>query len=138
MDDLNKFELMKRSQYYLLVLTVYGQIGIEADIKFMEMIPYMTKTYELEEFMHGPQMHLIHLRYFLLLIKKNKSRNLAMAEFLKNEIGICYLVGDKIDDCDFYLKEVNPYFYELQYICFFQVIAYELAKDHGRRLIERY
>ena len=135
--DLNKFELMKRSTVLFTGSDSLWPIGIEADIKFMEMIPYMTKTYELEEFMHGPQNAFDSSQIFFFLIKKviYEKKALAMAEFLKNEIGICYLVGDKkIDDYDFYLKEVNPYFYELQYICFFQVIAYELAKDHGRDL----
>lgn len=51
----HKFDLMKRNVALFTGSYSLWPISVEADIKFMEMIPYLTKTYELEEFVHGPQ-----------------------------------------------------------------------------------
>lgn len=133
----NKFELMKRNTALFTGSNSLWPISIEADIKFMEMIPYMTKTYELEEFMHGPQNAFDSNQFFFVLIKDgiDTEKSIAMANFLKNEIGPCYLVGDRVlDQYDFNISNCCDLFYELQYVCFFQVVAYMLAKDHGRDL----
>lgn len=134
---IHKFDLMKRSTVLFTGADSLWPVGIEADIKFMEMIPYMTKTYELEEFMHGPQNAFNATQIFFVLAKKgyDEEKAIAMAKFLKNEIGICYMVSDIILDGDDFVIEINESnFYELKYICFFQVIAYMLATDHGRDL----
>ena len=44
-------------------------------------------------------------------------------------------VGDiTLDENDFKFECDEPYFYELKHLCFYQVIAYMLANDHGRDL----
>lgn len=132
----NKFELMKRSTAFFTGAESLWPISCEADIKFMEMIPYVTKTYELEEFMHGPQNAFDNNQIFFVLNKEkvDSEKAISMAQFLKNEIGCCFLIGSIIDEHDFKIQNCSELFYELQYICFFQVIAYKLAHDRGRDL----
>lgn len=110
-------------------------ISIEADIKFMEMVPIMTKTYELEEFIHGPQNAFNVNQLFFVLSKKgvDDEKTIQIAKFLKNEIGSCYIVGDLIlEDKDYFIDIDEKLFYQLKYICFFQTVSYMLAIDKGR------
>ncbi|MDU3546402.1 MAG: SIS domain-containing protein [Clostridium sp.] len=133
----NKFELMKRNIAFFTGANSLWPISSEADIKFMEMIPYITKTYELEEFMHGPQNVFDNSHIFFVLVKSgvDTEKSIAMAKFLKSEIGNCYLIGNEvIDKKDFNIENCCGLFYELQYICFFQVVAFMLANDRGRDL----
>ncbi len=133
----NKFELMRRNKVMFTGSGTLWPIGIEADIKFMEMIPYLTKTYELEEFMHGPQNAFDdQIVYFVLSNKDiDEEKTIAMANFLKKEIGICYMVGNAIvDECDFNFTIDTADFFELKYLTFFQVVSYLLSIDHGRDL----
>ena len=133
----HKFDLMKRNVALFTGSYSLWPISVEADIKFMEMIPYLTKTYELEEFVHGPQNEFNNNEIFFVASKKGFEDNKteAISKFLKNEIGCCYMVGDiTLDENDFKFECDEPYFYELKHLCFYQVIAYMLANDHGRDL----
>lgn len=133
----HKFDLMKRNVALFTGSYSLWPISVEADIKFMEMIPYLTKTYELEEFVHGPQNEFNNNEIFFVASKKGFEDNKteAISKFLKNEIGCCYMVGDiTFDENDFKFECDEPYFYELKHLCFYQVIAYMLANDHGRDL----
>ena len=133
----HKFDLMKRNVALFTGSYSLWPISVEADIKFMEMIPYLTKTYELEEFVHGPQNEFNNNELFFVASKKGFEDNKteAISKFLKNEIGCCYMVGDiTLDENDFKFECDEPYFYELKHLCFYQVIAYMLANDHGRDL----
>lgn len=109
----------------------------EADIKFMEMIPMITRSFELEEFIHGPQNAFDANTVYFLLAQKNQDEEKvkAIAKFLKNEIGFCSVVGDYgEDERDIPFTTASTYFAPLEYITIMQILAYEMAESHGRDL----
>lgn len=91
----NKFEILKRNKILLTGTNDLLGIAMEADIKFMEMIPLLTRSFELEEFIHGPQNVFDDSFIYFILSKPNEDveRVTSIAKFLKEEIGICYVVG---------------------------------------------
>lgn len=135
--DSHKYELMKRNLALFTGSNSLWPVSTEADIKFMEMIPYLTKSYELEEFIHGPQNEFNNNELFFVATKKGieDQKSIAISKFLKNEIGCCYMVGNlTLDGNDFEFPCEESHFYELKHLCFYQVIAYKLADDRGRNL----
>ena len=133
----HRFSLMKRNQAMFTGTHDLWPIAQEADIKMMEMVPMMTKSYELEEFIHGPQNAFEDSTAFYILVKADEDNEKAeaIAKFLKQEIGFCTLVGNvALDDNDLTFEAESRYFSALEYITIFQVLAYKLADDHGRDL----
>ena len=133
----NKFSLMKRNQTIFAGAECLYETANEADIKVMEMVPMLTRSFELEEFIHGPQNAFCDNMIFFIFSDKRKDAEKArhIAEFLKNEIGFCALIGDqKIDDRDLNFEFKSVDFTMLEAITTIQVIAFHLAEDHGRDL----
>lgn len=133
----NKFSLMRRSKAILAGAECFNETANEADIKLMEMVPMFTRSFELEELIHGPQNAFDDATLYFLLsdIKKDKEKVLRIAEFLKKEIGFCSIVGNQaLDEKDLYFDLVSNNFTMLEEITAFQVLAYRLATDHGRDL----
>lgn len=133
----NKFSLLRRNKAMLTGSGVLWQTAQEADIKLMEMVPMMTRSYELEEFIHGPQNCFADDMLFFVLIKDGQDveKATAIAKFLKNEIGFCAMVGDiTLDQRDLLLPSTNPWLCPLVYITSFQVLAYCMATARGRDL----
>ena len=133
----NKFSLMKRNKVILAGAQSFHETANEADIKIMEMVPLMTRSFELEELIHGPQNAFDDQTIFFLLsdidIDGEKVRKIA--HFLKDEISFCAIVGNQqIDQKDLYFSLHSQYFTHLEEITAFQVIAYYMATDHGRDL----
>ncbi len=116
-------------------------VAMEADIKFMEMVPVFTNHFEMEELIHGPQNAFDKkIGYFLLAktgIDEVKASHIA--EFINTEIGHnAVLVGDKVlGDMDIFIDFASEHFYPLEIIAAFQVLAYRIAVDRGRDLRER-
>lgn len=133
----NKFSMMRRSKAILAGAECFYETSNEADIKLMEMVPMFTRSFELEELIHGPQNSFDDSTlYFILSDKKNdKEKVIHIAEFLKNEIGFCAIVGNQyLDGKDLYFELHSDNFTMLEEITAFQVLAYRLADDHGRDL----
>lgn len=133
----NKFSLMRRSKAILAGAECLHETSNEADIKMMEMVPMFTRSFELEELIHGPQNAFDDSTLFFILSDKrhDQSKVLHIAEFLKKEIGFCAIVGNQfIDERDLYFEIVSENFAMLEVITAFQVISYYLADDHGRDL----
>lgn len=133
----NKFSLLRRNKAMLTGSGVLWQTAQEADIKLMEMVPMMTRSYELEEFIHGPQNCFEDDMLFFVLVrdKEDVEKATAIAKFLKNEIGFCAMVGDvTLDERDLKIPPTNPWLCPLVYITVFQVLAYCMATARGRDL----
>ena len=133
----NKFSLMKRNQTIFAGAECLYETANEADIKIMEMVPMLTRSFELEEFIHGPQNAFCDNMIFFIFSDKRHDAEKArhIAEFLKNEIGFCALIGDqKLDDRDLTFEFKSTDFTMLEAITTIQVIAFHLAEDHGRDL----
>ena len=112
-------------------------VAQEADIKLMEMVPMVTRSYELEEFIHGPQNCFGDDILFFILLKqgKDEEKAVSIARFLKEKIGFCTVVGDVITEMrDLRIRPASRYFWFLEYITVFQVLAYRMASDRGRDL----
>lgn len=115
---------------------VLWPIAQEADIKFMEMLPSLTNSFELEELIHGPQnMFTSNQGFFLLAHHENdveKCRKIK--NFIENEVKAHCMIISNTDDDDFKINTHSTYFFPLSYITFFQVLAYHIATDRGRDL----
>lgn len=135
--DAHQFSLMRKSAL------MYGGAGdlypvcMEADIKAMEMVPIVTRSYELEEMIHGPQNAFSSEIGFFLFGKsgEDEEKVKAIARFLKKEIGFCAVIGDLASDShDLYFQAANRTFAPIEYITAAQVIAYRMAVCRGRDL----
>lgn len=90
----------------------------------------MTKSYELEEFIHGPQNAFHNGMLFILFSKagEDEEKVRKIAAFLKQEIGFCAVIGavaDENNERDLKLEIRSRYFAPLEYITFGQVFAYK-------------
>ncbi|MFV0552007.1 MAG: SIS domain-containing protein [Anaerorhabdus sp.] len=133
----HKFALMKRNKCILAGPSYLYETANEADIKIMEMVPMVTRSFELEELIHGPQNAFDDDTIFFLLCDKeiDLEKTIAIKKFINNEIGFCSIVGSyHVDEIDLTFDYVSKNFRMLESITAFQVIAYHLATDHGRDL----
>ena len=136
----HKFSLMRRNKVILAGAQNFHEVANEADIKIMEMVPLMTRSFELEELIHGPQNAFDDNTIYFLLSNKEYDSNkvIKIANYLKNEIGFCAIIGNQqIDTKDLYIPLNSKYFTYLEEITPFQVIAYRMATDHGRDLTRK-
>ncbi|MBB6696523.1 SIS domain-containing protein [Clostridium algidicarnis] len=133
----NKFSLMKRTKMMIAGTNDLLAVAQEADIKVMEMVPMITRSFELEEFIHGPQNSFDDDTTFFILSRKGEDDEKAksIAKFIKNEIGFCALIGNNgIEERDLDINPVSKYFSTLEFVTPIQIIAFKLADDHGRDL----
>lgn len=133
----NRFSLLKRSKCLLAGTGYLYECSNEADIKIMEMVPMFARSFELEEFIHGPQNAFSDdIIFFILCDKENELEKIkSIKEFIRNEIGFCSVIGDScFDDRDLCFKYMSKNFRSLEIITSFQVIAYCMARDRGRDL----
>lgn len=133
----NRFSLLKRSKCLLAGTGYLYECSNEADIKIMEMVPMFARSFELEEFIHGPQNAFSDdIIFFILCDKENELEKIkSIKEFIRNEIGFCSVIGDSyFDDRDLCFKYMSKNFRSLEIITPFQVIAYCMARDRGRDL----
>lgn len=138
--DEHRFELMRADYLMCAGADDLWAVAREADIKAMEMVPMITRSFELEEIIHGPQNAFDASGVYVVFARRgadaDKAR--AIAAFLSEKIGFCALVGNAgsgSDDCVF--EEANDVFGALEHLTFAQVLAYRLADDHGRDLTRR-
>lgn len=138
--DEHRFSLMRARYVMCAGADDLWAVAREADIKVMEMVPMITRSFELEEVIHGPQNAFDGAGAYLIFARKgpdaDKAR--AIASFLSKEVGFCSLVGNAGGSSkDFVFEEANAAFGSLEYLTFSQVVAYRLASDHGRDLTRR-
>lgn len=116
-------------------------VAMEADIKFMEMVPVFTNSFEMEELIHGPQNAFDESIGYFLISKAGVDSDKAqrIAAFIRGEIGEnAILVGD-VEDCDMdiFIDYASDNFYALEAITALQVLAYRISIDRGRDLSVR-
>ncbi len=138
--DRHRFSLMRADYLMCAGANDLWAVAREADIKAMEMVPMVTRSFELEEIIHGPQNAFDASGAYLVFARKgldaDKAR--AIASFLNEKIGFCALVGNiGSGSRDFVFEESSELFGTLEYLTFAQVLAYRLADDHGRDLTRR-
>lgn len=111
----------------------YWPVVKEADIKFMEMIPVLSNSFELEEIIHGPQNMFRSDQVFFILSDEGydyeKAKNIKL--FIEEEVkAVAYLISKNSFNIEI---EVNE-FVELLYLMFFQVIGFSIANSLGMDL----
>ena len=101
------------------------------------MLPILTNSFELEELIHGPQNAFDTTMGYFIVSRDNEDVEKAkrITNFINEEISACYLIGDN-SDASFNVDPKSKYFSSLEYITFFQVLAYLLATDKGRDLTQ--
>lgn len=133
----HKFSLLRRGRMMLAGTGDLYPIANEGDIKFMEMVPMMTRSFELEEFIHGPQNCFDGDTLFLILHHKGEDdeKAAAIARFIKEQIGFCAVVGEEpLDGRDLCITPASRFFFALEYVTVLQVLAYRMADGRGRDL----
>lgn len=112
-------------------------VAQEAAIKFMEMVPLYTLSYELEESIHGPQNAFdAKASYFIShRAGEDDERAMAIHQFLKSEISpSSYLITSSENAEQTHLRLSDSRFNYLEYITFYQSVAYYLSVAKGRDL----
>ena len=133
----HKFSLLRKN---IVMLAGAGDLypaANEGDIKLMEMAPMVTRSFELEEFIHGPQNAFDGSMLFFLLHRRGEDDEKVrlIARFLKEKIGFCSVVGEEPGDSrDLGITPVSRCFFALEYVTVFQVLGYFIATDRGRDL----
>lgn len=133
----NRFSLMRAHYLMFAGADDLWAVAREADIKVMEMVPLITRSFELEEIVHGPQNAFDASGAYLLFARDGVDADKAqsIAAFLRENIGFCALVGSAgCDANDFCFTEAAESFGSLEYLTFAQALAYRLADDRGRDL----
>lgn len=138
--EAHRFSLMRARYMMFAGADDLWAVAREADIKIMEMVPLVTRSFELEEIIHGPQNAFDASGAYILFARQgvdaDKAR--AIASFLNENIGFCALVGNVGEGPrDYAFTEASEAFGALEYLTFAQVVAYGLTKDHGRDLTRR-
>ena len=136
----HKFSLMRCRYLMFAGANDLYSVAREADIKVMEMVPLVTRSFELEEIIHGPQNAFDGSGGYILFARKGVDAQKAqgIAAFLNTSIGFCSIVGEAGSgsrDCVF--QEASERFGLLEYLTIAQVLAYKLADDHGRDLTRK-
>lgn len=116
-------------------------IAQEADIKFMEMIPIFTNSFEIEEIIHGPQNCFNDSMGFFFLAenKMDEEKAVSIDAFIKKEVGAFsqILTTTKTDSEMLYIASKSSNFHSLVFMTFFQVVGFKLATDSGRNLTQK-
>lgn len=132
-----KYLFYDKSKIILSGASYLFPISNEADIKLMEMVPIMTRSFELEELIHGPQNAFDDNTIYFLLADKRFEWNkvTSISDFIQNEVGQCIIVGDDYQcDNDIVFEYKSEHFRGLESITVFQVLSYLLAKERKRDL----
>lgn len=135
--DEHRFSLMRARYLMFAGADDLWAVAREADIKVMEMVPLLTRSFELEEIIHGPQNAFDASGAYILFAREgvDAEKARAIAAFLGENIGFCALVGNVGEgNRDFIFDEASSTFGALEYLTFAQVVAYRLASDYGRDL----
>lgn len=115
-------------------------VAQEANIKFMEMIPIVSESFELEEIIHGPQNCFTRDMGFFFLINGYEDLDKAkrISNFIKNEVkGFSLIIGNINENEVLWLETKSVYLKALVYVSFFQTLSYELSIDNGRDLSKK-
>lgn len=112
----------------------YGT-ALEASIKMIETNYFMSSTYELEEYLHGPNMAIEDGSYIFYILGKGPYRNRMekLYEYTKELTNYAYIIrngeetGDK-RNFSFDFTKIED-FSTLQYVVPFQVLCYNRAVD---------
>ncbi len=135
--NINKSRFTDTQTYFFIGAGDLKSLADEASIKFMEMLPVMSQSLELEESIHGPQNAFTKDMVFFFLVNTAADADKAnkIADFIKHEVGgQAFIISNQSDINDFYIDEAQSVFSFLEYVTFFQVGAYILAKEKGRDL----
>lgn len=130
-------EIKPATTIFFIGAAALKSVADEAAIKFMEMLPVMTQSLDLEESIHGPQNAFTNDMVFFLLACRHEDaiKTRKLSDFIRNEVhGQAYIISNQADINDFLLGESDNPFSYLEFITAFQVGAYLLAKEKGRDL----
>ncbi|MDE8319665.1 SIS domain-containing protein [Erysipelothrix rhusiopathiae] len=132
----NKSYFSKTDAYIFSGPGALWPIAQEADIKFMEMLPSLTNSFELEELIHGPQNMFTSDQGFFLLAhhEKDLQKSRKIQKFITQEVHARCIIVSNTNEDDFNINTNSTYFYPLAYMTFFQVLAYHIATQRGRDL----
>ncbi len=112
----------------------YGT-ALEASIKMIETNYFMSSAYELEEYLHGPNMALEEGSYIFYILGKGQysSRMEKLYEYTKKFTDYAYIIrnGEDIGEKRVFSFDFTQYedFSPLQYVVPFQILCYNRAVD---------
>lgn len=133
----NKFTLMQKDHFVFSGTNDLWPVAQEADIKFMEMLPALTNSFELEELIHGPQNAFDQTTGYFILSRKDEDLDKVknISDFINEEVTKCFVIGEEVgQETDLQIISPSKYFSSLEYVTVFQVLSYKLSTDKGRDL----
>lgn len=136
----NKNELVKGERFYTIACGPNYGVALESSTKFTETVRCPIHAYEIEEYLHGPNLEL-KKDYYAFYIKSegaHEKRLVTLRDFMKGVTEHCFTIShekdsddDKVLALDIDLDEnISP----LLYVVPFQIIAYKLSTDKGNDL----
>lgn len=127
----NKAKLMDKGQFVFIGAAENYATAMEAGLKVVETVKCITNSYELEEYMHGPQNAFSEESAVFILETEDSSKEKAktLASYFKTKSSAVFLVG-KDGDLKLDLSG-NRYFAPLELILPFQVLSAQLSDDRG-------
>lgn len=133
----NKDTLLSLKNYLFIGADNLYAIAKEADIKFMEILPIFSNSFELEESIHGPQNAFNKDTGYFILSRESQeyAKFNSIYEFIQNEVtNNVWVLIDTNEKKFISLNIKSSYFDFIEYITFFQVVAYYISTEKGRDL----
>ncbi|WP_242945766.1 SIS domain-containing protein [Anaerobranca gottschalkii] len=132
---LNKNEFLEMDNTTVIGVGPNYGTALEASIKLIETNYFMSSSYELEEYLHGPNMALGDRSYIFYLLGEGKyhKKMEKLYKYTKNLTDYVYVIrnGENIGDRRSFSFNFTEYedFSPLQYIVPFQILCYNRAED---------
>lgn len=115
-------------------------VAQEADIKFMEMVPIISNSFEIEEIIHGPQNCFTNQISFFFLSnnKTDFEKAVKIDSFIKKEVGsFSKILAPYTYENVTKIGDENDLFDTLLYLSFFQVLSYKFSIYQNRDLSKK-
>lgn len=113
------------------------KLSDEISIKFSEMLPIFSNSYELEELIHGPQNSFNKESLIILLNKKGYDFNKfnSIKNFISNEIdkNSIYTISNE-GNVDMLIELKTNKLNSLEFLIILQIFSYYAAKENNRNL----
>ncbi|MEF3840536.1 SIS domain-containing protein [Enterococcus faecalis] len=132
-----KYELNNSEAIFFAGGGSLWSVAQEADIKFMEMVPIISNSFEIEEIIHGPQNCFTNKISFFLLSNSQTDfeKALKIDSFIRKEVGAFSKVLAPYNYKNVTeIGDENAIFDPLLYLSYFQVLSYQFSQDKNRDL----
>ena len=135
--ELNGARFLANSKFVVIGDGILYPLSKEINLKFLEMIPKVSSSYELEEVIHGPQNSFDNDTCFFILSSGQDTDKVGkISKFIATEISNNVVIIGPSTTPSVELNCCDKFFYFLEVACFAQYIAYWFAELNKRDLTQ--